>query len=174
MSDQARISSIDSLERFRGQLIQYIGHAGSALEDMVGEVRRTRTWLDTDRVQHWGSQFRKCKKRLEQAEQELYSATLTDPKASHALQKMAVLKAERAMAEVEGKLRALKQWRLQFDQRTEPLLRQLDRMFSHLGNQLPKGVRSLGESIKALQDYADSSRHPGTKPEPEAAPDITP
>jgi hypothetical protein len=174
MSDQARISSIESLERFRGHLIQYINQAGSALEDMVGEVRRTRTWLDTDRVQHWGSQFKKCKKQLEQAEQELYSATLTDPKASHALQKMAVLKAERAMAEVEEKLRALKQWRLQFDQRTQPLVQQLDRMFSHLGQQLPRGVQSLGESIKALQDYAESQRPMKKAPEPSPNPDPAP
>ena len=174
MSDQVRISSIDSLERFRGHLIQYIGNAGSALEDMVSEVRRTRTWLDTDRVQHWGSQFKKCKKQLEQAEQELYSASLTDPKASHALQKMAVLKAERAMAEVEDKLRLLKQWRLQFDQRTQPFVQQLDRMFSQLGQQLPKGVQSLGESIQTLQDYAQSQRPAKKAPEPTPEPDAAP
>jgi hypothetical protein len=174
MSDQVRISSIDDLERFRGHLIQYIGNAGSALEEMVSEVRRTRTWLDTDRMQHWGSELKKGKKRLEQAEQELYSANLTDPQANHALQKMAVFKAERVVSEVEDKLRLLKQWRLQFDQRTQPLVQQLDRMFSLLSQQLPKGVRSLGESIKALQDYAESQR-PLKKPaEPSPQPDTAP
>jgi len=158
MSDQARISSIDALEGFRSDLIQYISHAGSALEDMVSEVRRTRQWLDTDRVQHFTMLMKKRKKLLEQAEQELYSATLTDREGSHALQKMAVIKAERALAEAEEKLRVLKHWRQQFDQRAEPLVRQLDRMFSHLGQQLPKGVHSLGESIKALQAYAESNR----------------
>lgn len=155
MSDQARISSIDALERFRGDLIQYIQQARSALEDMVGDVRRTRTWLDHDCLQHWTGQLKRRQKQLEQAEQELYSATLTDREASHAVQKMAVMKAERGVAEAEERLRVLKHWRQQFDPRSEPLVRQLDRMFSLLGQQMPKGVHALGESIKALQAYAE-------------------
>ena len=90
MSDQARISSIDALEAFRAELIHYIEKARVALEDMTGEARRTRTWLDVDRTQHWGALFKKLTKQLHQAEEELYSANLTNPHASNALQKMAV------------------------------------------------------------------------------------
>lgn len=168
MSNQARITSIDSLERFRGDLIRYVGEARSALEDMLGDVRRTRSYLEVDRLQHWGSQVKRRKKLLEQAEQELYSAALTDPKGTHALQKMGVLKAERLVAEAEERLRIVKQWRQQFDHRVEPLVRQLDRMFSHLGLQLPKGIVSLGETIKTLQAYSES--HRSSEPTPSSAP----
>lgn len=176
MSNQARITSIDSLEAFRADLIRYVNEARSALEDMVSDVRRTRTYLDVDRLQHWGGQVKRRVKMLEQAEQELYSATLTDPKASHALQKMAVLKAERLVAEAEDRLRVVKQWKQQFDNRADPLVRQLDRMFSHLGQQLPKGIVSLGETIKTLQAYSESHRAPqsGAAPAPQETPATPP
>lgn len=156
MSDQVKISSIDALEAFRADLIQYIAKARVALEDMEGDVRRTQTWLDTDRTQHWGGQMKLWTKNLHQAEQELYSANLTNPQASNAFQKMAVLKAKRKLDEAEEKTRVLKKWRQTFENRATPLLRQLDPMFYLVGQQLPKGVHSLGEGIKALQDYAET------------------
>ncbi|MES2477408.1 MAG: hypothetical protein V4640_16595 [Verrucomicrobiota bacterium] len=157
MSGQAKISSIDALEAFRADLIRYIDKARVALEDMEGDVRRTQTWLDVDRKQHWERELRAWLKNLHQAEQELYSANLTSPQASNAFQKMAVLKARRKVEEAEVKLRVLKKWRQTFETRATPLLRQLDPMFHLVGQQLPKGVHSLGESIKALQAYAEKS-----------------
>ena len=164
MSDQARISSIDALEAFRADLIQYIAKARVALEDMEGDIRRTQTWLDTDRTQHWTGQVKQWTKHLHQAEQELYSANLTSPQASNAFQKMAVLKARRKLEEAEEKLRVLKKWRQTFENRATPLLRQLDPMFHLVGQHLPQGVFSLGESIKALQDYAGQNPVPTIPP----------
>ena len=157
MSDQVKISSIDALEVFRADLIQYISKARVALEDMEGDVRRTQTWLDTDRTQHWAGQLKLSMKKLHQAEQELYSANLTSPQASNAFQKMAVLKAKRKVEEAEGKLLAVKKWRQTFENRSTPLLRQLGPLFELIGQKLPLGVHSLGESIKALQDYAEKN-----------------
>lgn len=166
MSDQVQISSIDALEAFRADLIQYISRARVALEDMEGDVRRTQTWLDTDRTQHWGSQLKHWTKMLHQAEQELYSANLTSPQASNAFQKMAVLKARRKVDEAEEKLMVLKKWRQTFENRTTPLLRQLDPMFHLLGQHLPKGVFALGESIKALQAYSEKGTPAPAAPKP--------
>lgn len=157
MSDQVKISSIDALEAFRADLIQYIAKARVALEDMEGDVRRTQTWLDTDRAQHWAGQVKLWMKNLHQAEQELYSANLTSPQASNAFQRMNVLKAKRKLDEAEEKMRVVKKWRQTFENRATPLLRQLDPMFYLVGQQLPKGVFALGESIKALQAYAEKN-----------------
>ena len=157
MSDQVKISSIDALEAFRGDLIQYIAKARVALEDMEGDVRRTQTWLDTDRAQHWTRQVKLWMKNLHQAEQELYSANLTNPQASNAFQRMNVLKAKRKLDEAEEKMRVVKKWRQTFENRATPLLRQLDPMFYLVGQQLPKGVFALSESIKALQAYAEKN-----------------
>lgn len=157
MADQARISSIDALEAFRADLIQYVEKARIALEDAESEVRRTRTWLDVDRAGYWAAQCKLWTKQCEQAEAELYNATLTRPKESHAFQKMAVLKARRQLEQAEEKARVVQHWRKSFDNRAVPLLRHMDPMFFLIGRQLPKGIHSLGESIKALQAYAEKS-----------------
>jgi hypothetical protein len=169
MSNQVRVSSIDALEAFRSELIQYITKARVALEDMTSENRRTRDWLDHDRTNYWNAQIRRRTKLLEQAEQELYSANLTSPLASNALQKMAVTKAKRLVVEAEEKMRILNEWRKRFDRLSSPPLRQLDPLFGLLSQNLPQGVVSLGETIKALQAYAEQSPPPVTPPpEPEA------
>ena len=164
MSNQARVSSIDALESFRADLIQYIKKARIALEDMTTETRRTRDWLDTDRLNYWKTQIKKRTKLLEQAEQELYSANLASPLASNALQKMAAARAKRLVVEAEEKLHLLNHWRKRYDPLTNPLVRQLDPLFAILGQDLPKGVNSLGESIKALQAYAETSPPPPPEP----------
>lgn len=166
MSNQARITSIDALEAFRSELIRYIDHARVALEDMSGDARRTRSWLDIDRTQHWTAQIRKLTKQLHQAEEELYSANLTSPHASNALQKMAVERARRKLADAEEKFRAVKHWRQIYDHRTGPLLQQLEPMFFQLGQRLPRAIQSLGETIKLLQDYAEAQRPTQAKPSP--------
>lgn len=169
MADQAKVSSIDALEAFRADLIQYVGKARVALEDAEGEVRRTRSWLDVDRTNFWVGQMKLRTKQLEQAEAELYNATITRPTENHAFYKMAVMKAKRRIEEAEEKILVLKKWRQTFDNRATPLLRQLDPMFFIVGQQLPKGIHSLGEAIKALQAYAEKApvTKPTSAPEPE-------
>jgi hypothetical protein len=155
MAEQAKVSSIDALEAFRADLINYVEKARVALEDAEGEVRRTRTWLDVDRTGYWVNQMKLRTKQLEQAEAELYNATITRPKESHSFYKMAVVKAKRRIEEAEEKILVLKKWRQTFDNRATPLLRQLDPMFFLVGQHLPRGIHALGESIKALQAYAE-------------------
>jgi chromosome segregation ATPase len=157
MAEQANVSSIDALESFRSELIQFVEKAKAALEDAEGEVRRVRTWLDVDRTNYWVGQMKLRVKQLEQAEAELYNATITRPDESHAFHKMAVVKARRRIEEAEEKIRVLKQWRQQFDNRVTPLLRRLDPAFFMVGTHLPKGIHSLAESIKALQAYAEKA-----------------
>lgn len=167
MAEQANVSSVDALEAFRADLIQFVEKARVALEDAEGEVRRTRTWLDVDRTGYWSNQLKGRAKQLEQAEAELYNVTLTSPRESHAFQKMAVLKARRKVEEAEEKMRLLKQWRQTYDNRTAPLLRQLDPAFFMVSRHLPKGIHMLGESIKALQAYAGKGPAPNRPPLPE-------
>ena len=173
MSNQARISSIDALEAFRAELIHYIEKARVALEDMTGEARRTRTWLDVDRSQHWAGQLKRLTKLLHQAEEELYSANLSNPLAANDLQKMAVVRVRRKLDEAEAKMRVIKHWRQIYDNRTSPLLRQLEPMFFRVGQQLPKAVHSLGETIKTLQAYAETHRPAQRQAAPPPGPEST-
>lgn len=166
MAEQANVSSIDALEAFRADLIQFLEKARVALEDAESEVRRTRTWLDVDRANHWMAQMKLRLKHLEQAEAEYYNARITRPNENHASHKMAVAKAQRRVDEAEEKLHIIKRWRMQFDNRATPLLRQLDPAFFLIGSHLPKGVHALAESIKALQAYAEKTSAPKTAAPP--------
>ena len=169
MSEQVRISSIDALETFRADLIQYVEKARMALEDADGEVRRTRSWLDVERAGYWAGQCRQRAKLLEQAEAELYNAVLTRPQESHAARKMAVATARRNLEQAGDKARVVKHWRQTFENRATPLLRQLDPLRFLLDRHLPKAIHSLGEAIKALQAYTEK----GPSAKPAAAPPPT-
>ena len=169
MADQqVRVSSVDALEAFRADLIKYVEKARVALEDAEGEVRRTRTWLDVEQANYWKAQFKQWTAKFDQAEAELYNARITRPTESHAFYKMAVQKARRKLDEIEVKLRVLNRWRQTFDNLATPLLRRLDPMYFEVGQHLPKGIHSLGESVKALQAYAE--RGPVARPAAEAPP----
>lgn len=169
MSDQAKVSSIDALEAFRADLIRFVEKARVALDDAEGEVRRTRNWLDGDRTTYWTRQMKLRARQLEQAEADLYNARIIRSDESHAALKMAVAKAKRRIEEAEEKLRVLKHWRMHFDNRVTPLVRRLSPAFFLVSKQLPDGIHALGESIKALQAYAEKG--PAQKPAAPAATD---
>jgi hypothetical protein len=166
MSDQAKIASIDALEAFRSDLVRYLEKSRAALGDITGEVRRMRSWLDSDCTAHWAREMKQRVKKLKQAEQELYSANLTSPKASNAIQKIAVARARRSVEEAEEKIYILKKWRMHFDNRTGRLVRLLNPMQHQVTSALPKGVHHLGEAIKVLRDYAATA--PRATPPPPA------
>lgn len=164
MSEPVHVGSIDAIESFRAALVEFLKEARTALESVEAEVRRTQTWLDGDCRSKWTRQFKESVKKLDQAEEELYSANLSDPRGSHAFQKMAVTKARRRVVEAEEKLLVVKRWRQSFENRSSPLVRQLDPMIQLVTRKLPMGVHDLSEMVKALQAYAET-----TTPKPPAS-----
>jgi len=160
MEGQARVGSIDALEAFRAALIRYTERAKRALDDVTGEVKRTRGWLETEQRQKWENEYRRRARALEQAEQELFSARMSAMKNDKSAQQMAVNKARRKLQEAEEKLAVIKRWRQAYDQRVESLSKQLEGLHDTLSRQMPKGVVSLTNSIRLLQDYAEAMSAP--------------
>ncbi len=167
MDSQARVGSIDAIEAFRATLIRYAERARRALDDVTGEVKRTRGWLESEQRQKWEAEYRRRARQLEQAEQELFSARLSTLRQDKSVQQLAVKKARRALTEAEEKLAVLKRWRQAYDARVEALAKQLETLHDTLSRQVPQGVVSLGNSIRYLQDYAGVS--PAPKPAAAAA-----
>ena len=155
MDGQARVGSIDAIQDFRAALIRYSERARRALDDVTGEVKRTRGWLESEQRQKWEGEYRRRARHLEQAQQELFSARLSSMKQDKSAQQMAVKKAERMLAEAEQKLAVIKRWRQAYDARVEALAKQLETLQDMLTRQMPKGVVSLSNSIRHLQDYAE-------------------
>jgi hypothetical protein len=175
MALRANVASIEVLDRFRADLLVYVAQARSALEEVSADAMRLRLWLQTEQRVHWEAQMRRRQRALEQAQQELFSARLSNLTTESAAQQMAVHRARRAVEEAEGKLRMLRLWDRDFDNRVQPLVKQMEKLHTLLTNDMVKAAAFLNESVKTLAAYAQIT--PAAVPAVEtgsAGPDSTP
>ena len=83
---------------------------------------------------------------------------------------MAVQRAQRAVQQVEDKLRLLKKWDRELENRSEPLLKLVEQLHGYLSTDMVRATAFLTEVIKTLQAYAEVQvRAPSAAPIPAAA-----
>lgn len=162
MSGQAQISSIEAIEAFRADLIQFLSQMRPVLDEVGGEVVRLRFWLQNEQREFWQNQIRRRRRRLEEAQAELFNARLSTMHDSSTLQHMAEHKARQSVEEAEQKLAALKKWDRDLENCTDPLVKQVGQLQGFLAADLAKAVPFLTQVIHALEAY--------TKVAPPAAP----
>ena len=155
MADQAKVTSLEALERFRASLIVFIHRAQNSLDEVLDEVRRTRLWLLNDQRFHWEREIRKRQKLVEVAKAELMSARLSGLREVTSPQENAVRKAKEALAEAEDKLRNVKRWSRDYEHCVEPLTRKIESLRYFLGQDMPKALAFLVQAQRTLEDYAD-------------------
>ena len=160
MADQAKVTSLDALERFRADLIIFMTTAHRCVDEAGDEVRRTRQWLQGEQRTHWEGQAKLRKRVLDQAEADLYSARLSGLKDRTIVQEEGVRKARRAMAEAEDKLRVLKKWNRDFDNNADPLVRRLEGIRYFLDHDMPKALIYLLRAQETLEAYAETPAPP--------------
>jgi hypothetical protein len=167
MADRANVTSVEAIELFRANLITYLTKARPVLEDGCDEVFRTRQWLQQDRRVHWENQLKRRRKILEEAEQALFSARMGNLREATSAEAAAVTRAKRALDEAEQKLRLVKRWTMEFDNRVQPLVKELEGLRSLLTNDMPKAAAHLAQIVKMLDAYA------GVKPTGTSSPMVT-
>jgi hypothetical protein len=155
MAQRAHVTSVDAIESFRSQLIIYLSKARPALEEVSADVLRMKLWLQNDQRLNWESQVRRRSKDLEEAQQALFSSRISILKAEGSAEQLAVHRAKRALDEAQNKLRILKNWNREFDNRVDPLVKQTEKLHTVLTNDMAQAVAYLGEAIKSLQAYAE-------------------
>ena len=153
MAKQVKVTSIDTLEAFRSHLLVYLTKAGSALDEVGDEVRRTRMWLQQDVRLHWEGQVKRLRKQLEQAESELFTSRLSALTDHSAARQMAVTRLRRLVREAEEKLKVVKKWNRNFDSVVDPLAKKLEGMQYILKGDMPKAVTYLANAQKKLEAY---------------------
>src|SRR5688572_22497461 len=153
MAERAHVSSVDAIETFRAELIAYVSKTRPIVEDACDEISRTREWLENDRRVYWENQARRRERILEDAQQALFSAKLSNLRDVRTAEQMAVMKARRAVEEAHGKLRKIRKWMREYDNKLQPLLKELEHLRSMLGVDLPKAALHLAQVIKALEAY---------------------
>jgi hypothetical protein len=157
MADQAKVTSLESLDSLRAASIIFMTKARTAVDQGSDEVRRARHWLEHDRRLHWESQLKRRTANLHRAEQELLSAKYSEFNDSQIMQRAAVRKAKEAVAEAEDKLRLIKGWLRNFDTSFDPLVRKLDVLRQYLDNDMPKAVAHIVQIQRTLEAYAEVS-----------------
>ena len=173
MPDRARVTSLEAIESFRAKIIIYRDKASRVLDEVSDDAIRTRQWLEHDRMTHWQNQIRVRHRELEQRQQELFAAQLSGLLEASQVQQAAVQKARQSLREAEARLQVVKQWNRQFDQRVEPLGRQVEKLRHTLGVDLGRAVAWLNELLKTLSEYTEMSAKSAPTPPPSANEDIS-
>ncbi len=153
MADQARISNLDSIETFRAALIVFISKARQALDGVQDDVKKTRAWVQTEQPAYWKSQIRIRQSKLDQAQQELMTARLSEFVDNPTFQQMAVRKARAALEEAQAGAKRTLVWGRDFDRIIEPLARKADSLRNLLDG-------DLSEIQKIIQAYNESPAPP--------------
>ena len=93
----------------------------------------TRSWLQDDRRRFWQQELRVRGRRLEEAKQELFNASISQMSDAKGFQQMAVQRAQRDVRAVEDKLAVIKKWDRELDDRSAPLVKQMEQLHGFLG-----------------------------------------
>ncbi len=154
MAEKAQITSVEAIEAFRAKLIVFLGQARPVLEEAGGELTRMRLWLQNDQRTFWEHELRRRERRLEEAKQELFNATMSSlPTGTAALLQVTVQRAQRAVHEVEARLGCLKKWDRELENRAAPLMKQTEQLQGFLVTDMTRAVAYLDQSLKALDAY---------------------
>ena len=171
MADKAQITSVEAIESFRAALIIFLGQARPVLEEVGNELSRTRVWLQNDQRMFWDHELRSRSRRLEEARQELFNATLSHLQTgTTAMLQLAVQRSQRAVNEAETKLKLLKRWDQELENRAAPLMKQTEQLHGFLAIDLTRAVGYLDQALRALDAYRNiaaprSTMVPGGEPE---------
>jgi len=157
MAERAQVTSVDAIETFRSALILYLAKAKPTLEEASSEVARTRQWLEHTQLTHWEGQMKTRKRTLERAQAELFSARMSKIQDATSVQELALHRAQRSIREAEDKLRIIRRWIKELENRTTPMVKLIEQLHGFMGTDLAKAVIHLGEIVKTLQAYASVS-----------------
>ncbi len=167
---EAKVSSIDAIEAFRAALIVYATKMKPLLEDASDEALRTREWLAHDRRIFWENQMKIRRRKLEEAEQAVFSSRISNLREVSTAEQAAVRRAKAALTEAEDKLRMVKRWGQEFDNIVEPQVKELEGLHTELTNELPKAAAYLANLINSLHAYANVGAPVGGPPAAETSP----
>jgi hypothetical protein len=155
MPDRAHVTSVDALEHFRSNLIIYLSKARPTLEEVSSEVQRTRGWLDNEQRTHWEGELRRRTRAMQEAQQALFSSKLSSFRETSAAEQMALQRSKRARDEAEEKLRVLKQWSRVYENRVNPLVKQMEKLHTVLAHDMVQAVAYLAQAVATLDAYAE-------------------
>lgn len=155
MPDHARVHSLEVLEHFRSRLLLYRERAARVIDEAVGDVNRTRVWLQQDRLPYWQREIRRLERDLERRKQELFSARLSSLRDSTRLEQAAVNEAKQALRDADDKLKLVRHYLRQFDHLVETPVRQVEKTRHAIDQNLTQAAVFLAQTLRTLGEYAE-------------------
>jgi hypothetical protein len=113
--------------------------------------------VENDQRTFWENEFRRRARALDEARQALFSARLSTFRGETSGEQMAVHRAQRSLAQAEEKLRHLKVWARDYDNRVQPLVKQMEKLHTVLTQDMSQAVAYLGSALQTLAAYAEKS-----------------
>jgi len=155
MTPQAQVTSVEAIESFRANLLVYLSKARPVLEEISADVLRMKQWLQHDQRRHWEGELRLRQRRLDEAKAELFSAKISAGQKATTLPLMTMQRAQQAVKEAEAKLAILSRWEREIDNRTDPLVKQIEQLHGFLTTDMTKAVMYLAQVVKTLDAYTE-------------------
>jgi len=155
MPENAHVTSVAAIEEFRAHLVVFVSKARPTLEEVHSDVVRLRAWLEQEQRRTLESLVHRRQKALEQAQSSLSTARMSVLRGDCTSEQMAVRQARRALEEAESKLKRLKLWTREFDNRVEPLAKQLEKVHTVLAHDMVNAIAHLSQTIQTLLNYAN-------------------
>lgn len=155
MPERAHVTSVDAIKSFKTNLVVYLSKARPTLEEISADILRLRLWLQNDQQTHWEGEIRRRARKLEDAQQALFSARISNLSDATSAELVAVTRAKRALDEAETKLRTVKRWTRDFDSRVEPIAKQLQKLQTMLSEEMTRAVAYLSQTVNTLDAYAN-------------------
>lgn len=155
MAERSHVTSFEAIESFRASLIVFLSKARPTVEEISNELVRMRVWLESDQRNYWDKEIRLLGRQLEQAEQELFAARLSKLQTASVAQEMAVQRLKRKLREAEEKQQITRKWSRALEDRTHPLIKEVESLHTFLVNDMVRAVAYLDQVVKTLEAYAD-------------------
>jgi hypothetical protein len=155
MAERAQVTSVEAIESFRSALVVYLSKVRPALEEMSSEVMRARQWLQNDQRRLWEGEMKMRAKKLERAKAELFSVSMSKFQEVSSAAQLLMHRAEAAVDEAQKKLTMLKKWDTELENRSEPLIKQVDQFQSFVTAEMPRAIAYLTQAIRTLEAYAE-------------------
>lgn len=171
MKQQARVQSIEVIQRFRLQLQEYQQSLRQTLEHLSSELSRGMDWFHADRPQYWKQQVTRSSNRLSEALANYECCKLAAPKElSNACQeeRLAVERAKERQRYCEQQLTVIKTWTRNVDQQSDDFESHVARLQSYNEQDLTRAIAMLMRIEEALNKYAEV-RTPDITTSPPAA-----
>jgi hypothetical protein len=156
----ANLTAIDALAALRAALVQFSAAAGDAVVQLTLEARRPVTWIEHDRGQYWPRQVQRASDAVSEARLALQQCELTidgDSGRSCYDERKALDKAKRRLHEAEGKVVAVRRWKVEIRKEIEAFEVQAAKFQQYLESDFVRSLAALDRMSEALAQYVQQA-----------------